>query len=88
MVGGGLGDAGLRGRTRIRVWHRQSTGPTGLLGMVEGGAKRAFQDWLEEQDEDFRKGVHVVAMDAFIGFKGTATQALPTPRRLFSWWCR
>ncbi|WP_196717133.1 transposase [Actinomyces trachealis] len=56
--------------------------------MVEGGAKRAFQDWLEEQDEDFRKGVHVVAMDAFIGFKGTATQALPTPRRLFSWWCR
>jgi transposase len=56
---------------------RDGTGPARLLDMVEGRSKQAFKTWLAEQDQDWRDGVEVVAMDGFTGFKTATTEELP-----------
>ncbi len=59
---------------------RAGTGPARLLDMVdmvEGRSKQAFKTWLAEQDQDWRDGVEVVAMDGFTGFKTATTEELP-----------
>ncbi len=56
---------------------RDGTGPARLLDMVEGRSKHAFKTWLAEQDQAWRDGVEVVAMDGFIGFKTAAAEELP-----------
>ena len=56
---------------------RDKTGPQGLLDMVEGRSKKAFQDWLSDRPKQWRDGVEVVAMDGFSGFKTATTEELP-----------
>ena len=56
---------------------RDQTGPARLLDMVEGRSKKAFKDWLGQQDQAFRDGIEVVAMDGFTGFKSATTEELP-----------
>jgi transposase len=56
---------------------RDGTGPARLLDMVEGRSKRAFTTWLEQRDPAWRKGLEVVAMDGFTGFKTATTEQLP-----------
>jgi len=53
------------------------TGPARLLDMVPGRSKQTFINWLEAQTTAFRKGVAVVAMDGFTGYKTAATETLP-----------
>jgi transposase len=56
---------------------REGTGPARLLDMIEGRSKQAFKTWLAERPEAWRKGVEVVAMDGFTGFKTAAAEELP-----------
>ena len=56
---------------------RDGTGPSRLLDMVEGRSKQAFKTWLAARPEDWRKGLEVVAMDGFSGFKTATTEELP-----------
>ncbi|HEY0689591.1 MAG TPA: ISL3 family transposase [Kribbella sp.] len=56
---------------------RDGTGPARLLDMVEGRSKQAFKTWLTGRPEAWRKGVEVVAMDGFTGFKTAAAEELP-----------
>lgn len=56
---------------------RSGTGPARLLDMVEGRSKKVFKTWLDEQSQDFRDGIQVVAMDGFTGFKTAAAEELP-----------
>ena len=56
---------------------RDSTGPARLLDMVEGRSKQTFKNWLAEQEQAWRDGVEVVAMDGFTGFKTAAVEELP-----------
>ena len=56
---------------------RAETGPSRLLGMVEGRSKHAFKTWLAARDQAWRDGVEVVAMDGFVGFKTAAAEELP-----------
>ena len=56
---------------------RAGTGPARLLDMVEGRSKSAFKTWLAARPEGWRKGVEVVAMDGFTGFKTAAAEELP-----------
>ena len=56
---------------------RAGTGPSRLLDMVEGRSKQVFKQWLQDQPEDWRSRIEVVAMDGFTGFKTAATEALP-----------
>ena len=56
---------------------RDGTGPSRLLAMLDGRSKRAFKDWLAEQDQAWRDGIEVVAMDGFAGFKTATTEELP-----------
>ncbi len=56
---------------------RDGTGPSRLLEMVEGRSKQVFATWLNERPEEWRKGVEVVAMDGFSGFKSAAAEELP-----------
>ncbi|NMR32533.1 ISL3 family transposase, partial [Crystallibacter degradans] len=56
---------------------RDGTGPSRLLGMVEGRSKQAFATWLQERPQEWRDGVEVVAMDGFSGFKSAAAEELP-----------
>ena len=56
---------------------RAGTGPARLLDMVEGRSKQAFKTWLASQDQAWRDGVEVVAMDGFTGFKTATTEELP-----------
>ena len=51
---------------------RDRTGPSRLLDTVEGRSKQVFKTWLAQRPEAWRKGLEVVAMDGFMGFK-TAT---------------
>lgn len=46
---------------------RDQSGPARLLDMVEGRSKKAFKDWLGQQDQAFCEGIEVVAMDGFTG---------------------
>ncbi len=56
---------------------RDRTGPSRLLDMVEGRSKQAFKTWLAARPEAWRKGLEVVAMDGFTGFKTATTEELP-----------
>jgi len=56
---------------------REGSGPAQLLDMVEGRSKQAFKQWLAQQDESWRRGLEVVAMDGFTGFKTATTEELP-----------
>lgn len=56
---------------------RDKTGPARLLDMVEGRSKAVFKQWLADRPDQWRKGVEVVAMDGFTGFKTAATEELP-----------
>lgn len=56
---------------------RATTGPSRLLAMVPGRSKQVFKTWLDQQPQDFRDGVEVVAMDGFTGFKTAAAEAIP-----------
>ena len=56
---------------------RDRTGPSRLLDMVEGRSKQAFKTWLRQRPEAWRKGLQVVAMDGFTGFKTATTEELP-----------
>jgi len=56
---------------------RDGTGPARLLDMVEGRSKQVFKDWLAGQQESWRTGVEVVAMDGFTGFKTATAEELP-----------
>jgi len=56
---------------------RAGTGPARLLDMVEGRSKAAFKAWLSERPATWRRGVEVVAMDGFTGFKTATTEELP-----------
>jgi transposase len=56
---------------------RAGTGPARLLDMVEGRYKAAFKAWLSERPATWRRGVEVVAMDGFTGFKTATTEELP-----------
>ncbi len=56
---------------------RDKTGPARLLDMAPGRSKQVFKTWLQQQTEQFRTGIEVVAMDGFTGFKTAATEVLP-----------
>jgi transposase len=56
---------------------RDRTGPSRLLDMVEGRSKQAFTIWLRQRPEAWRRGLEVVAMDGFTGFKTATTEELP-----------
>ena len=56
---------------------RDGSGPARLLDMIEGRSKHAFKLWLAEQEEAWRQGLEVVAMDGFTGFKTATTEELP-----------
>jgi transposase len=56
---------------------RDGTGPSRLLDMVAGRSKQAFKTWLAQRPETWRKGLEVVAMDGFTGFKTATTEELP-----------
>ncbi len=56
---------------------RDGTGPSRLLDMVPGRSKQAFTTWLAQRPDAWRKGVEVVAMDGFTGFKTATTEELP-----------
>ncbi|WP_431978313.1 transposase [Propionibacterium freudenreichii] len=45
--------------------------------MVEGRSKKAFKEWLSQQDPAWRDRIEVVAMDGFTGFKTAAKEELP-----------
>lgn len=53
------------------------TGPARLLDMVPGRSKQTFINWLQAQTTAFRKGIDIVAMDGFTGYKTAATEQLP-----------
>lgn len=56
---------------------RNGTGTARLLDMVPGRSKAVFKTWLAEQDEHWKQGIEVVAMDGFTGFKTAAVEELP-----------
>jgi transposase len=56
---------------------RDRSGPSRLLDMVEGRSKQAFKHWRAGRPEAWRKGLEVVAMDGFTGFKTATTEELP-----------
>lgn len=55
---------------------RDGTGSARLLDMVPGRSKAVFKTWLAERDEQWKKGIDVVAMDGFTGFKTAAAEEL------------
>ncbi len=52
-------------------------GPARLLDMVPGRSKQTFINWLNARTSAFRKGMDIVAMDGFTGYKTAATETLP-----------
>jgi len=62
---------------------RNGSGPARLLDMVEGRSKQVFKTWLAERPQAWRKGVEVVAMDGFAGYKSATVEELPEAAR--SW---
>lgn len=61
---------------------RDGKGPARLLDMVPGRSKAVFKQWLAEQDDAWKKGIEVVAMDGFTGFKTAAAEELPEAREV------
>ena len=57
---------------------RDGTGPARLLDMVEGRSKQVFKTWLAARPRAWRKGIEVVAMDGFTGYKSAAVEAIDT----------
>ena len=55
---------------------RDGTGPARLLDMVEGRSKQVFKTWLAARPRAWRKGIEVVAMDGFTGYKTAAVEEL------------
>ena len=53
------------------------TGTARLLDMVPSRSKTVFKTWLGEQDEQWKHGIEVVAMDGFTGFKTATVEELP-----------
>src|SRR5699024_12361569 len=47
-----------------------------LLDMCHGRSKHTFINWLSAQSSAVRKGVEIVAMDGFTGYKTAATEQL------------
>ncbi|MGP5721514.1 transposase, partial [Glutamicibacter arilaitensis] len=56
---------------------KAGTGTARLLDMIPGRSKAVFKTWLGEQDEQWKQGIDVVAMDGFTGFKTAAAEELP-----------
>lgn len=56
---------------------RGQKGTARLLYMVSGRSKAVFKTWLAERDEQWKKGIEVVAMDGVTGFKTAADEELP-----------
>ncbi|WP_363321988.1 ISL3 family transposase [uncultured Serinicoccus sp.] len=56
---------------------RDGTGPSRLLDVVDGRSKKAFKGWLADRDQALRRGIEVVAVDAFSGFMTATTEELP-----------
>ena len=56
---------------------RNKTGPARLLDMVDGRSKQVFSRWLQQQTQEWRDGIEVVAMDGFTGFKTASKENLP-----------
>lgn len=56
---------------------RDGTGTARLLDMVPGRSKAVFKTWLADQEEQWKQGIEVVAMDGFTGFKTAAVEELP-----------
>ena len=48
-----------------------------LLDMIPGRSKQVFKTWLAGQPPAWSKGIEVVAMDGFTGFKTATTEELP-----------
>ena len=44
--------------------------------MVEGRSKQVFKTWLAARPRAWRKGIEVVAMDGFTGYKTAAVEEL------------
>lgn len=57
--------------------NRNKTGPARLLDMIPGRSKAVFKRWLADRPKQWRKGIEVVAMDGFTGFKTAAAEELP-----------
>ena len=53
------------------------TGTARLLDMIPGRSKQVFKTWLARQPPAWSKGIEVVAMDGFTGFKTATTEELP-----------
>lgn len=53
------------------------TGTSRLLDMVPGRSKQVFKTWLAQRPPAWSKGIEVVAMDGFSGFKTATTEELP-----------
>lgn len=56
---------------------RDGTGPSRLLDMFPGRSKETFKTWLTERPQAWAKGIEVVAMDGFAGFKSAAAEEVP-----------
>jgi len=56
---------------------RDGTGTARLIDMVPGRSKAVFKTWLADQEEQWKQGIEVVAMDGFTGFKTAAVEELP-----------
>ncbi|MBV9320487.1 MAG: ISL3 family transposase, partial [Mycobacterium sp.] len=56
---------------------QDQTGPSRLLDMVAGRSATGLADWLGAQSAEFARGVQVVAMDGFAGYKTAATEVIP-----------
>jgi transposase len=52
----------------------------GLLAQVEGRTSTVVKDWLEQRDEDWRRGVRFVAIDMCTIFKSAIRDALRQAR--------
>lgn len=56
---------------------RKDGRPARLLDVVEGRSEKTLSRWLSDQSEGFRRGVEVVAMDAFAGWKRSVRNVIP-----------
>ncbi len=52
-------------------------GTARLIDMIPGRFKAVFKTRLAEQDEHWKQGIGVVAMDGFTGFTPAAAEELP-----------
>lgn len=53
------------------------TGAQGLLGQTAGRTARAVTDWLDEQGQDWKDAVRIVAMDPCASYRSAVERALP-----------